>query len=85
MPTIAIVTYIVGDQCQSGVVDVEPGRDLSISDYVDVSHPRRILLYGAQRVTHLLWAGQRSQSYRSGQRSHRSGQWSQFTVIAFIR
>ena len=36
------------------VFHVEPVRDLSVGDDVDVADPRRKLLYGAQRVAQLL-------------------------------
>lgn len=42
------------NNCNSGVIQVEPGGNLPISDYEDVSHPGGVLLYGAQWIAELL-------------------------------
>lgn len=42
------------DHSNSGVIQVEPGGNLSISDDEDVSHPGSVFLHWAQRVAELL-------------------------------
>ncbi len=39
---------------ESRIVQVHPGRDLAVRHDVHVTHPRRMRLHGAQRVTQLL-------------------------------
>lgn len=40
--------------CNSGVIQVEPGGNLPVGDDEDVSHPGGVSLHGAQRVAQLL-------------------------------
>lgn len=47
-------TYLMGDDGNSGVVQVEPGRDLPVGDDEDVAHPGGVSLHRAQRVAELL-------------------------------
>lgn len=42
------------DNSNSGVIQVEPGGNLPVSDDEDVSHPGGVFLHWAQRVTELL-------------------------------
>lgn len=42
------------DNSDSGVIQVEPGGNLPVSDNEDVSHPGGVSLHGAQRVAQLL-------------------------------
>lgn len=42
------------DDCNSGVIQVEPGGDLPIGDDENVPHPGGVSLHGAQRVAELL-------------------------------
>lgn len=42
------------DDCNSGVIQVEPGGDLPVGDDEDVPHPGGVSLHGAQRVAELL-------------------------------
>lgn len=42
------------DDCNSGVVQVEPGRNLPICHNEDVPHPGCVSLYRPQRITELL-------------------------------
>lgn len=42
------------DDSNSGIVQVEPGRNLPIGDDEDVSHPGGVSLHGAQRIAELL-------------------------------
>lgn len=42
------------DNSDSGVIQVEPGGNLAVSDDEDVSHPGGVSLHGAQRVAQLL-------------------------------
>lgn len=44
----------MSNNCNSGVIQVEPGGDLPISDDEDVSHPGGVSLHGAQRIAELL-------------------------------
>lgn len=44
----------MGDDCNSGVVQVEPGGNLSICDNEDVPHPGGMSLHRPQRITELL-------------------------------
>ena len=47
---------LVGDECESRVVQVEPGRDLAVGDEKNLANPRSVLLEGADRITQLLQA-----------------------------
>lgn len=40
-------SYLMCNNCNSGVIQVEPGGNLPISDDEDVSHPGGMSLYGA--------------------------------------
>lgn len=42
------------DNCNSRVIQVEPGGNLPVGDDEDVSHPGGVPLHGAQRVAELL-------------------------------
>lgn len=44
----------MGDDCNSGVIQVEPGGNLPVGDDEDVPHPGGVSLHGAQRVAQLL-------------------------------
>lgn len=46
--------YLMCDNSDSGVIQVEPGGNLAVSDDEDVSHPGGVSLHGAQRVAQLL-------------------------------
>lgn len=46
--------YLMCDNCNSGVIQVEPGGNLPVSDDEDVSHPGGVSLHRAQRVAELL-------------------------------
>lgn len=46
--------YLMGDNCNSGIVQVEPRGNLPVSDDEDVSHPGGVSLHGAQRIAELL-------------------------------
>ena len=46
--------YLMGDDGDSGVVQVEPGGNLPVGDDEDVPHPGGVLLHRAQRVPELL-------------------------------
>lgn len=42
------------DDCNAGVIQVEPGGDLPVGDDEDVPHPGGVSLHGAQRVAEFL-------------------------------
>ncbi|TNN63146.1 hypothetical protein EYF80_026610 [Liparis tanakae] len=44
----------MGDDCNSGVIQVEPGGNLPVGDDEDVPHPGGVSLHGAQRIAQLL-------------------------------
>lgn len=46
--------YLMCDDCNSGVIQVEPGGNLPISDDEDVPHPRGVSLHWAEWITELL-------------------------------
>ncbi len=46
--------YLMCDNCNSGIIQVEPGGNLSVSDDEDVSHPGGVSLNRAQWIAELL-------------------------------
>lgn len=46
--------YLMCDNCNPGVIQVEPGGNLPVSDDEDVPHPGGVSLHRAQRIAQLL-------------------------------